>query len=88
MGVLSVSPGPRGVVVEGQTLAAVRPRGVVLASAHSRSDSSGSGAGYALGRVAVAFATRSHGHVGDGVEVGSEYLLVAEDFVSERVDAV
>lgn len=43
---------------------------------------------YAFGRVPVAFASCTDSDVSDGVEVRPQNLLVAEDFISECVQAV
>lgn len=81
-------PLPRGVVVKRQTLVAVRPRSVVLAFAHSPPGAVDSRRSDAFGSVTVALAPCPHGHVGDGVEIGAQHLLIAEHFITEGVEPV
>lgn len=79
---------PGRVVVEGQALVAVGARRVVLAAAHAHRRASQVRHRDALARVPVALAPGADGEIGDGVEVGSQHLRVAEHLVTERVEAV
>lgn len=88
VGVPGRRPVPGGVVVERQTLVAVRACGVVLALAHPPLGAVERRGGDALGSVAVALAPGAHGDVGDRVEIGLEDAVVAEVLVSEGVQPV
>ena len=81
-------PSPRSVVVERQALVAVRTRGVVLALAHPPPRAVQARGGDALGSVPVALAPGPDRYVRYGVEVGPQYLGIAEQLVPEGVDSV
>jgi hypothetical protein len=79
---------PRSVVVERQTLLAVRSIGEMLALADLDSLPVESGAVNALVGVTVTLATGTDGDISDGVEVRPQDLLVTEQFVTEGVEAI
>lgn len=88
MSVFGCGTSPRGVIVEWQTLFAIGTIGVVLALANLSSFSVESGAINALVGVTVALAASTNCNIGDGIEVRTEYLLVAEQLVTECVEAI
>lgn len=88
MSVLGCGTSPRGVIIERQTLFAIGTVGVVLALANLSSFSVESGAVNALVSVTVALATGTNGNIGNGIEVRPEHLLVAEQLVTECVEAI
>lgn len=88
VGVYGGGPGPGCVVVKRQTFAAVRSCRVVLASAHPRPLSGLAVTGDAFGGVAVAFTPRPHSYIGDGIEIGTQHLGIAENLISKGVESV
>lgn len=86
--VLGCGTSPRGVVVERQTFFAIGAVSVVFALANLPPFAMESCAVNALVSVTVALATGTNCNVSDGIEVRPEYLLVAEQFVTECVEAI
>uniref|UniRef100_A0A6B0UQV0 Putative secreted protein n=1 Tax=Ixodes ricinus TaxID=34613 RepID=A0A6B0UQV0_IXORI len=85
VGVAGRGPSPGLVVERVYAALAVVPCRVVLAAAHQLPIATGARV-TCLG-VPVALAPSSHGEVCDGVVVGAQHLLVAEDLVSECVQS-
>lgn len=47
-----------------------------------------SGAGHALAGMPIALATRAHGNIADGIEVGLQHLSIAEQFITKGIQAI
>lgn len=88
VGALVSGTTPRRVVVEWQTLFAVRSVSEMFALADLDSFSIEPGAVNAFVGVTVTLTASTDGDISDGIEVGTKYLFVAEQLVTESVESV